>query len=1455
MATSHYSLNKSMLSSTVSLLEQRQQVGPQRTLKLDKPCRAAQLATQWSSLSLQARNEAEHVASLLREAQLTTDHKIRLVTHRDVINGQKIADWLLEQRVVESRDEALQVGQQLVVGNLLQGVNISDFEDARNCWYRFPAPLSGDLAPSLLAVIPHGQMFGWLTIRRSKSSLRAKRRYCVLAYHNVQHLLLFYADDCANKPLGFVNFEKANFQIRYTPHSHHKGFQVRATSVNGSKVRLACSAANEYEAEAWVHAFVDAGARYQENVPRASLTQASSVYDFTVFDADTKPVSLDRFQGRVLLLVPLALRDPSTPRSITQLQSIYTRLCHEGCGFEIVAFPTAQLGDALPLSSEETRVILQDYNVTFAVMAAVRVNGPDAEPLFLYLRHQLPTLNGPFIHSSCERFLIDYRGQPVKRHSPSVAMSKLLTDLRILLDRDDVNAEAKDVLSPSKKHRTPVYKDLLNITGSPPKLQVSRHTALQDLPLHSPNIVTPTKKRRELSDVERRTPRRPNPNLPYEGKAVTERSFAASRSQPQLGPFSQHSYDRGYVAASSNSQLRYTPPPLERDLSRLSQHSLQHAYASGHTTPPPAAALSPLKPLRSPNRYSVPQTQPPRTMDTSAHSPLRPPHSVHPTTSAESHWPEPSINSSAAMLLAEGWRAEQARSLPDVSSRLQIAQLSQSPGQTGGWPTFIPPSSPANSDRRRSSPGGAAPVGVTPGLLTPKQRPPHPPQLTPQDVSVMMSFNADEFGSSSEDESDLDDDDTAPLPLDATSLMPVNLADFASHFHQAPGLSPLTESAPALNASLTSNGSRRSQGQGNGKARTSLSPRFDSAQDSPRSDRPTSLAEALGMAPLDEESKDTDAVTAGSLGSMTSQSETHAPAHASTVAASRLADEDRRQLSALATKDPLYSPSMPQLACHAIRPSHAQQAPTITIDSGSADDALRQDEGVPDAFTPRSPAGSTDTLPSDVSWNALHHDYRRQATEGLLSPRETNPTVILEDNRNNRPLQQHQQQAALGSHPGTLAANPISVQPTMRNQVSGPSLDTVVLHPQHTPMPGSGSSGPPSSSPYHSAGASPLLRQQHRHSTVHLLHSDDAVILRRPAPAAHSPNSALLTTRSSGLGSSVFGSALGSRQDTALSLLREEDPVSSGSLFQSRGDLSSRSPPLYAQHPDSAYSISSQDELPSPQDKQRRHLASAQAKFATSPPAHRHPQEQLYRAQALAKQQQQVSPVVLRRKPSQRTASAPPPVDRPMSLPPNKGLPGQPKQSASWPRAQGTASAPADGQPKRYSYPMVANPNASPSTQRIALNANQRRLLQNALNTPSVDQSFAYVADMGLDPTREELLRHKLFIKRQNDVIKTLRNSLTQSRDWTGVAVPGLEPPRSQPRTQAAAAPVDQVLAFRRALLAAKLRGKRQNSPQLNRTFAGRHTAGAGHTPSRMNRSAASVRQMLDTTQESATFV
>ena len=95
------------------------------------------------------------------------------------------------------------------------------------------------------------------------------------------------------------------------------------------------------------------------------------------------------------------------------LQSIYARFREEGCGLDVLAFPTQQLGDMAandnavracvpcrcPLVADWQRLLrgpvaqailqcIQDYGLTFPIMAPVTLQGPGADPLFLYLRHQ-----------------------------------------------------------------------------------------------------------------------------------------------------------------------------------------------------------------------------------------------------------------------------------------------------------------------------------------------------------------------------------------------------------------------------------------------------------------------------------------------------------------------------------------------------------------------------------------------------------------------------------------------------------------------------------------------------------------------------------------------------------------------------------------------------------------------------------------------------------------------------------------------------------------------------------------------------------------------------------------------------------------------------------------------------------------------------------------------------------
>ncbi len=53
------------------------------------------------------------------------------------------------------------------------------------------------------------------------------------------------------------------------------------------------------------------------------------------------------------------------------------------------------------------------------MFSKVNVNGPDAHPLYKYLRRELPDFFSNRIKWNFTKFLIDANGRPVKRFSPT----------------------------------------------------------------------------------------------------------------------------------------------------------------------------------------------------------------------------------------------------------------------------------------------------------------------------------------------------------------------------------------------------------------------------------------------------------------------------------------------------------------------------------------------------------------------------------------------------------------------------------------------------------------------------------------------------------------------------------------------------------------------------------------------------------------------------------------------------------------------------------------------------------------------------------------------------------------------------------------------------------------------------------------------------------------------------
>jgi glutathione peroxidase len=144
----------------------------------------------------------------------------------------------------------------------------------------------------------------------------------------------------------------------------------------------------------------------------------TSVFDFDAMGLDLSPVPLSTFRGQVLLIVNVASQCGFTPQ-YTGLERLY-RAYHER-GFSVLGFPCNQFGQQEPGDETEIRKFCSSrFAVSFPLFARVRVNGPDAHPLYQYLKHERPGLLGTeAIKWNFTKFLVGRDGLPVKRFGPN----------------------------------------------------------------------------------------------------------------------------------------------------------------------------------------------------------------------------------------------------------------------------------------------------------------------------------------------------------------------------------------------------------------------------------------------------------------------------------------------------------------------------------------------------------------------------------------------------------------------------------------------------------------------------------------------------------------------------------------------------------------------------------------------------------------------------------------------------------------------------------------------------------------------------------------------------------------------------------------------------------------------------------------------------------------------------
>ncbi len=158
----------------------------------------------------------------------------------------------------------------------------------------------------------------------------------------------------------------------------------------------------------------------------------SDLYDLNATDVTGSPVALSRFKGRVLLIVNTASKCGFTPQ-YEGLEALQSRF-HER-GFDVLGFPCNQFGHQEPGNDSDIAEFCSTrFSTSFPLFSKIEVNGPNAHPLYQYLKKQAPGVLGTeAIKWNFTKFLVDSQGKVVKRYGSQTKPEAIAADIEALL--------------------------------------------------------------------------------------------------------------------------------------------------------------------------------------------------------------------------------------------------------------------------------------------------------------------------------------------------------------------------------------------------------------------------------------------------------------------------------------------------------------------------------------------------------------------------------------------------------------------------------------------------------------------------------------------------------------------------------------------------------------------------------------------------------------------------------------------------------------------------------------------------------------------------------------------------------------------------------------------------------------------------------------------------------------
>ncbi|MFB3779542.1 MAG: glutathione peroxidase [Bryobacteraceae bacterium] len=143
------------------------------------------------------------------------------------------------------------------------------------------------------------------------------------------------------------------------------------------------------------------------------MTQAASLYDFTMDSIEGKPVPLSEYKGKVALVVNVASRCGFTPQ-YEALEATYRN--YRDRGLVVLGFPANNFKGQEPgTNAQILDFCKRTYDVTFPMFSKISVLGEDKAPLYQFL-----TAGGSEIEWNFTKFVVGRDGAVVARFPSKV---------------------------------------------------------------------------------------------------------------------------------------------------------------------------------------------------------------------------------------------------------------------------------------------------------------------------------------------------------------------------------------------------------------------------------------------------------------------------------------------------------------------------------------------------------------------------------------------------------------------------------------------------------------------------------------------------------------------------------------------------------------------------------------------------------------------------------------------------------------------------------------------------------------------------------------------------------------------------------------------------------------------------------------------------------------------------